>query len=164
MGQRILDAAYSNALYDRLVNAGAENVHYSLFDKVLDTTGLYMDETGEPYEYDGHWSWLYTLNNQCVEEIDGKETSLFAWLANQRREGAQLPQLPLEKKVYATPITFYLIRHGETEYNVQGIMQGWTDSPLTQNGVEPAKQLGIGLADISFVAAYTSDSGRAWIP
>ena len=155
---------YSNALYDRLVNAGAENVHYSLFDKVLDTTGLYMDETGEPYEYDGHWSWLYTLNNQCVEEIDGKETSLFAWLANQRREGAQLPQLPLEKKVYATPITFYLIRHGETEYNVQGIMQGWTDSPLTQNGVEPAKQLGIGLADISFVAAYTSDSGRAWIP
>lgn len=160
-GEEVPVYEYSNALYDRLVKAGAQEAHYSLFDKVLDTTGLYQDGAGQPYEYDGHWSWLYTLNNQCVEEIDGKETTLFEWLANQRREGAQLPQLPLEKKVYANPITFYLVRHGETEHNVQGIMQGWTDSPLTENGVQLAKQLGNGLADIPFVAAYTSDSGRA---
>ena len=160
-GQEVPVYEYSNALFDRLTKAGAADIHYSLFDKVLDTTGQYANESGEPYEYDGHWSWIYTLNNQCAEEIGGKETTIFEWMSNQRREGARLPQLPLEKTVYSNPITFYLIRHGETEYNFQGIMQGWTDSPLTENGVGLAKRLGEGLADVSFAAAYTSDSGRA---
>lgn len=160
-GQEVPVYEYSNALFDRLTKAGAADIHYSLFDKVLDTTGQYLNEAGEPYEYDGHRSWIYTLNNQCVEEVGGKETTIFEWMSNQRREGARLPQLPLEKTVYGNPITFYLIRHGETEYNVQGIMQGWTDSPLTENGVGLAKRLGEGLADVPFAAAYTSDSGRA---
>lgn len=160
-GEEVPVYEYSNALYDQLTKAGAKEVHYSLFDKVLDTSGNYTDETGAPYEYDGHWSWIYALNNECVEEIDGKETTLFEWLSTQSRDSAEMPELPLEKKVYDTPINFYLIRHGETEYNVEGIMQGWTDSPLTENGVELAKQLGNGLADIPFTAAYTSDSGRA---
>lgn len=150
---------YSNALFDRLKKAGAE-VHYTLFDKVLDTTGNYVGMDGTPYEYDGHWSWIYTLNNQCVEEIDGKEVSLFAWMAEQKGEGV-LPTLPLDKVVYEKPINFYLVRHGETEYNVQEIAQGWCDSPLTQNGIDLSLKLGEGLKDVDFVAAYTSDSGRA---
>ena len=159
-GEEVPVYEYSNALYDRLVSAGAEDVHYSLFDKVQDTTGLYKEESGEPYEYDGHWSWIYTLNNECTEEIDGKEVSIFEWLAGHESEGT-LPQLPFEKTVYENPINFYLIRHGETEYNVEGIMQGWTDSPLTENGIDLSKKLGEGLADVSFTAAYSSDSGRA---
>ncbi len=159
-GEEVPIYEYSNALYDRLVKAGATDVHYTLFDKVLDTTGLYYNEAGEPYEYDGHWSWIYTLNNECKEEIDGKEMSVFEWMAGQTSEG-KMPELPLEKKVYSNPIYFYLIRHGETEYNLEGIMQGWTDSPLTENGIELSKKLGEGLSDIPFVAAYSSDSGRA---
>lgn len=151
---------YSNALYDRLVQAGAKDVHYSLFDKVQDTTGQYKDEAGEPYEYDGHWSWIYTLNGECKEEIDGKEMGIFEWLAGHTSEG-KLPELPLAKKIYSNPIYFYLIRHGETQYNVENIMQGWTDSPLTENGIELSKKLGEGLADIPFIAACSSDSGRA---
>lgn len=77
---------YSNALYDRLVAAGAADVHYSLFDKVEDTTGLYFQADGvTPYEYMGHWSWLYILNNQCVDTIGGREVTLFDWLSQQSK-------------------------------------------------------------------------------
>ncbi|MGT2928697.1 histidine phosphatase family protein [Streptococcus dentasini] len=34
----------------------------------------------------------------------------------------------------------YIMRHGETLFNVQKRVQGWCDSPLTQKGVEQAKQ------------------------
>lgn len=158
-GQEAPVYEYSNALYDRLVKAGAKNVHYSLFDNVVDTTGLYKYEDGTPYEYDGHWSWIYTLNNECVDTINGKEVTIFQWMAQQKGEG-KFPTQSLEKTVYPK-INFYLTRHGQTEYNVQGVAQGWCDSPLTQKGIDLAKQLNKGLADVPFVAAYSSDSGRA---
>ena len=37
----------------------------------------------------------------------------------------------------------YLMRHGETLFNTQKRVQGWCDSPLTENGIwqaEKAKQ------------------------
>ncbi len=34
-----------------------------------------------------------------------------------------------------------LIRHGESEANANKIMQGWSDSPLSQRGYEQARQL-----------------------
>lgn len=150
---------YSVALYDRLVKAGAKDVHFTLFDKVTDSTGLYQDWAGEPYEYNGHWSWIYTLNNQCTDTIDGQEVSIFEWLSRQQGPGT-FPEEPLEKEVYPV-VTFYLVRHGETQYNVEEKMQGWCDSPLTENGIAMAKKLGEGLADVPFVAAYSSTSGRA---
>lgn len=74
----------SNALYNALIEAGASNVHYSLFDKVLDTSGRYFETDGvSSYEYMGHWSWIYTLNNECIEVIEGRKISLFQWLASQ---------------------------------------------------------------------------------
>ncbi|MGO3791363.1 MAG: histidine phosphatase family protein [Enterococcus gilvus] len=35
--------------------------------------------------------------------------------------------------------TLYLVRHGETLFNVQKKIQGWCDSPLTDLGIEQAK-------------------------
>ena len=35
--------------------------------------------------------------------------------------------------------TFYLMRHGQTRFNVQGRIQGACDSPLTEEGIEQAK-------------------------
>lgn len=64
----------------RLKAIGA-NVHTSVFEDVHDTTGLYTMEDGSPYQYMGHWSWLYFFNNECEE--DG--VSLWQWLSGQSR-------------------------------------------------------------------------------
>ncbi|MDR1877111.1 MAG: histidine phosphatase family protein [Flavobacteriaceae bacterium] len=57
-------------------------------------------------------------------------------------------------------ITFYIVRHGKTILNTLGRVQGWSDSPLTQEGVDVAKYLGIGLRDIKFTSVYSSDLRR----
>ena len=57
--------------------------------------------------------------------------------------------------------TIYLIRHGKTILNQTNRAQGWADGPLTPSGEDLVKRVGRGLANISFVAAYSSDSGRA---
>jgi predicted peptidase len=86
-GEAIAIDDYSNAAYARLLEAGAKNVHYTLWENVVDTSSKYFkaDSTTEPYEYMGHWSWIYTLNNECIEEIDGKEVTIFEWLAKQSK-------------------------------------------------------------------------------
>jgi 2,3-bisphosphoglycerate-dependent phosphoglycerate mutase len=54
-----------------------------------------------------------------------------------------------------------LIRHGETEWNKQGRMQGQQDSPLTPTGLLQARQLARRLKDVPFSTLYSSDLGRA---
>lgn len=79
-------AEHSSALYEYLTEAGAQDIHYSLFENVVDTSGKYFKPDGKtPYEYNGHWSWIYTLNNECVDEIGGQKVSVFEWLAQQSR-------------------------------------------------------------------------------
>ncbi len=58
-------------------------------------------------------------------------------------------------------IHLYLVRHGQTELNAAGRLQGIYDSKLTRNGVRSAQRLSRMLADVHFDAAYTSDLGRA---
>lgn len=55
----------------------------------------------------------------------------------------------------------YIVRHGETLFNVKGLKQGWCDSPLTQKGIEQAKEVREKLKDIEFTEAYSSTSERA---
>jgi probable phosphoglycerate mutase len=54
-----------------------------------------------------------------------------------------------------------LVRHGETLWNQQGRMQGQRDSPLTPTGLHQARRLARRLAQVEFVALYSSDLGRA---
>lgn len=58
-------------------------------------------------------------------------------------------------------ITFYIVRHGETLLNRLGRAQGWSDSPLTANGIADAKELGSILKGVRFSGAYCSDTNRA---
>lgn len=53
-------------------------------------------------------------------------------------------------------LTFYLVRHGRTLWNEQGLLQGFGNSALTELGVKGAKQTGVALQHIPFVAAYSS--------
>lgn len=59
---------------------------------------------------------------------------------------------------------FYLIRHGETEWNVTGRWQGHTDIPLNEVGREQAALLAERLVaeERFFAGLYSSDLKRAW--
>lgn len=57
--------------------------------------------------------------------------------------------------------TIYVVRHGETDWNVQRLTQGHTDIPLNSNGEIQAKELGEELKDIQFDFVFSSDLQRA---
>ncbi|AYD39965.1 histidine phosphatase family protein [Clostridium fermenticellae] len=58
-------------------------------------------------------------------------------------------------------IVLYLMRHGQTILNKANRTQGWCDGVLTEKGIEVAVNTGIGLSNIKFKSAYSSDLGRA---
>ncbi len=61
-------------------------------------------------------------------------------------------------------MTIFLVRHGETEWNLIGRYQGWSDSPLTARGVAQAEAVGIRLRAVPEAAAapiVASPLGRA---
>jgi len=59
--------------------------------------------------------------------------------------------------------TLYLMRHGQTLFNKQNKIQGWTDSPLTDTGIEQTKIAAKYFEDegIEIESAYASTSERA---
>ncbi len=57
--------------------------------------------------------------------------------------------------------TLYLTRHGQTEWNLEGRLQGKLDSPLTPQGLLHASWLSESLADTALDAIYSSSSPRA---
>jgi predicted peptidase len=90
-----------SATYARLAKAGAENIHYSLYENVIG-----QDEPG--VEYVGHFSWIYVLQDRTSLDQDfaavqsggaaavkvpstlpvklnGADTTLWGWLAEQKK-------------------------------------------------------------------------------
>lgn len=71
-------------LYERLQAAGADNVHFTKYEEIFDP------EYGNPYG--GHFAWIYSLENMCTTDYDGKpvtvdgsEVNLYQWVAAQSR-------------------------------------------------------------------------------
>ncbi|PTM21199.1 histidine phosphatase family protein [Lactobacillus sp. PFC-70] len=58
-------------------------------------------------------------------------------------------------------ITLYVVRHGQTYFNIYNKLQGWSNSPLTEAGIADAQQAGDRLKTVPFAAAYCSDTTRA---
>jgi len=57
--------------------------------------------------------------------------------------------------------TIYMVRHGETPWNVEGRYQGQLDPPLTEKGRQQAQATAGKLAALDFAAIYSSDLARA---
>ncbi|MEG0284744.1 MULTISPECIES: histidine phosphatase family protein [Vagococcus] len=58
--------------------------------------------------------------------------------------------------------TFYCVRHGKTEFNLNRVFQGGlADSPLLPEGIENAKKVGTYLSDVDFNACFVSPQKRA---
>lgn len=55
----------------------------------------------------------------------------------------------------------YLVRHGETVWNVEKRLQGWKDSPLTENGLRNAERLAERLDGTRIDRIFSSDQRRA---
>ena len=53
-----------------------------------------------------------------------------------------------------------LIRHGETEGNVRGIVQGQSDTPLTEKGILSTLRKAEKITELSFDAVFCSDLSR----
>ena len=59
------------------------------------------------------------------------------------------------------PTRLLVVRHGETDWNVGGRIQGHTDIPLNERGRWQAARLAAAVADEGLSAVYTSDLLRA---
>jgi adenosyl cobinamide kinase/adenosyl cobinamide phosphate guanylyltransferase len=55
----------------------------------------------------------------------------------------------------------WLVRHGTTDWNASGKIQGHADIPLNAQGEEQARAVGQKLSEIPFDAVWCSDLGRA---
>jgi probable phosphoglycerate mutase len=58
-------------------------------------------------------------------------------------------------------VAFYLVRHGESEDNVNNIATGWSTTPLTDRGRAQARRTGRYLSTVDFAGFYSSDLTRA---
>lgn len=74
----------------RLKDAGASNLHASIFENVEDSSGKIFNDHdideddenyGKAYEYSGHYSWIYLLNDECEEN----GLKFFEWLSRQKK-------------------------------------------------------------------------------
>ena len=54
----------------------------------------------------------------------------------------------------------HFVRHAETLFNVNGMLQGWCDAPLTERGEGQVAALGERMRDVPLAAAFMSDLTR----
>lgn len=58
-------------------------------------------------------------------------------------------------------INVYMVRHGETYFNMFARLQGWSDTPLTDKGEADAAKVGQELAPLKIDYLFSSDLKRA---
>lgn len=60
-----------------------------------------------------------------------------------------------------TPARVCVVRHGETDWNLSGILQGWIDVPINDLGRRQASELAASFAGAGFVAVWSSPLVRS---
>lgn len=64
------------------------------------------------------------------------------------------------KKEMEKELKLYIVRHGQTEWNLVEKFQGQLNSPLTEKGKMKIKETARNLENVVFSAVYTSELGR----
>ena len=62
-----------------------------------------------------------------------------------------------------TPAIICVARHGETDWNAAGILQGWIDVPLNDTGLLQAHEMAESLATCGFTRIYSSPLVRSLV-
>ena len=75
----LLPYTIAEETHKRLLDAGAKDPNITVFENMVSLCGNWKDKDGNPWEYDGHWSWIHAFNN----DVKNDKTSLFEWLAMQ---------------------------------------------------------------------------------
>ena len=83
---------YAEATWKRLKAAGAKKAILTMWEQIVDLHGEFTDPDGRPHVWFDHFAWIPVLNNDCKTDrdgqpvtVDGREVTLFDWIALQRR-------------------------------------------------------------------------------
>lgn len=64
----------------RLKDMNASQLEVFVSNHVIDTSKKYMEANGKPFQYNGHWSWIYFFNNEAHDE---NHISVWEWIHKQ---------------------------------------------------------------------------------
>ena len=59
------------------------DLYSTVWPSVTDATGRLIGPDGEPYQYNGHCSWIYFFQGLCKDDATG--TDLWTWMSRQHR-------------------------------------------------------------------------------
>ncbi|MCX6793796.1 MAG: histidine phosphatase family protein [Candidatus Gottesmanbacteria bacterium] len=68
----------------------------------------------------------------------------------------------MDKKKINTKTMIYIVRHGETDWNVNHIMQGQLNIPLNDKGRAQVRAIAVHLKEVHFDVCYASPLSRAY--
>ncbi|MGY3730370.1 histidine phosphatase family protein [Lactococcus termiticola] len=110
-----------------------------------------------------HFNTLSSYERDVLVSKHGWRYEGIAWYA--QGSAPETPSQPDDQ-----PINIYFARHGKTMFNVLDRLQGWSDSPLTADGIRVAKETAEGIKhgipgdkvhpDLKFDLVYSGDAGR----
>ncbi|WP_144026426.1 GNAT family N-acetyltransferase [Paenibacillus sp. FSL H7-0331] len=108
---------------------------------------------------------LVGLIGVITQDDDQVELKHIAVKSSHRRQGLGKSMIMtyMEESLVSTEdkTTLYIVRHGQTEWNIQHKIQGHQDSPLTEKGIQQAQWLSEALGDAKIDIIYSSSSRRA---
>jgi broad specificity phosphatase PhoE len=95
---------------------------------------------------------------QVIASLSAAACGAALWTAEPLARQSAAPQGAVQQ---APTLRVYLARHGQTDGNLKGIAQGWTDTPLNETGMQQAAALAERLRGVHLDAVYSSTLARS---